>query len=40
LVEYGLSLEDEDVYGQTPIYYAAKENRLSMIPEMIRLGGT
>jgi ankyrin repeat protein len=35
LLENGLDLNDPDLYGQTPIYYAAKENRLNIIHRLI-----
>ena len=35
LLEHGLSLDDEDLYGQTPLYYAAKENRMNIIHRLI-----
>lgn len=33
-----MDLNDPDSYGQTPIYYAAKENRLNIIHELIKNG--
>ena len=31
LTKNGCKLDDEDLYGQTPIYYAASENRVEML---------
>lgn len=39
MLEQGLSLEDEDIYGQTPLFYAAKENRLNIIHKIIEKKG-
>jgi ankyrin repeat protein len=39
LLEAGLSLDDEDIYGQTPLFYAAKENRLNIIHKLIEKKG-
>ena len=35
LLERGLDLNDADLYGQTPLYYAAKENRINIIHKLI-----
>lgn len=39
LLEAGLNLNDEDIYGQTPLFYAAKENRLNIIHKLIEKKG-
>ena len=31
LIDAGMSFNDADIYGQTPLYYIARENRLSLI---------
>lgn len=33
-----MDLNDPDSYGHTPIYFAAKENRLNIIHELIKNG--
>lgn len=33
-----MDLNAPDTYGHTPIYYAAKENRLNIIHELIKNG--
>jgi len=39
LLEAGLNLNDEDIYGQTPLFYAAKENRLNIIHKLMEKKG-
>ena len=39
LLAKGLSLDEEDIYGQTPLYYVAKENRLNIIHKLIEKKG-
>ena len=39
LLEQGLSLMEEDIYGQTPLFYAAKENRLNIIHKLLETEG-
>lgn len=39
LLHHGLSLDDEDIYGQTPLFYVAKENRVNIIHKMIEKKG-
>ena len=36
LLSLNLDLNEPDLYGQTPVYYAAKENRLNIIQELIK----
>lgn len=31
LLTMGCKLDEEDLYGQTPIYYVASENRLNLL---------
>jgi ankyrin repeat protein len=31
LLTHGLSLDDVDIYGQTPMFYAISENRLEIV---------
>lgn len=31
LIEAGVAVNDVDIYGQTPIYYIARDNRMSLI---------
>ena len=31
LLSYGLSLDETDVYGQTPMFYAVSENRIQIV---------
>lgn len=31
LIDRGVSLNDVDIYGQTPIYYIARDNRMNLI---------
>ena len=31
LLELGVRVDEEDLYGQTPIYYVASENRLNIV---------
>ena len=31
LLSHGLSLDDTDIYGQTPIFYAVRNNRLEIV---------
>lgn len=31
LLSHGLSLDDVDIYGQTPLFYAVGENRLEIV---------
>lgn len=31
LIKAGVKLDDEDLYGQTPIFYVASENRLNLL---------
>ena len=31
LLSHGLDLDTNDVYGQTPLFYAASENRLGIM---------
>lgn len=38
LVKHGCSLNDKDEYGQTPIYYAVREDRRELVKEIVRLG--
>jgi len=34
-LQKGLDLNETDLYGQTPVYYVAKENRLNIIHKLI-----
>lgn len=36
MLSLNLDLNEPDCYGQTPVYYAAKENRLNIIHELIK----
>lgn len=31
LLSYGLSLDEVDIYGQTPMFYAVSENQLGLV---------
>jgi ankyrin repeat protein len=41
LVASGVKIDEEDLYGQTPIFYVASENRLNLLdlfsPESINI---
>lgn len=39
LLQNACNLNDKDEYGQTPIYYASRENRIDTVKCVISLGG-
>jgi ankyrin repeat protein len=38
LIELGIPIDDVDTFGQTPIYYVARENRLSLFHKLVTKG--
>jgi len=38
LLSHGLSLDDIDIYGQTPMFYAVSENRLELVQKYATKG--
>lgn len=37
-MDLGINIDDVDSFGQTPIYYVARENRLNLFPKLVGKG--